>query len=170
MIAEARELLLNEGTAPDAIAFQRFLDIRYVGQEFPIQTPIPDAAIATGDMPTIRSAFDEIHDRRFGHHAPTEAVEIVNVRLTATGKRERSHFPPLPPATTDALIAHRPVIFDDSLTAVDAPIYDRERLGPGARVNGPAIVQEYASTTVLFPGDDMQVAPSGEMIVTIGAA
>jgi N-methylhydantoinase A len=170
MIEEARELLLNEGTAPDAIAFQRFLDIRYVGQEFPIQTPIPDAAIASGDMAAIRGAFDEIHDRRFGHHAPTEAVELVNVRLTATGKRERSRFPELPPATSDALIAHRKVIFDDSLEGVECAIYDRERLGPGARVSGPAIIQEYASTTVLFPGDEMHVAPSGEMIVTIGAA
>jgi N-methylhydantoinase A len=170
MIDEARELLLNEGTAPDAIAFQRFLDIRYVGQEFPIQTPIPDAAIERGDMAAIRGAFDEIHDRRFGHHAPTEAVELVNVRLTATGKRERSRFPELPPATSDALIAHRKVIFDDSLEGIDCAIYDRERLGPGARVSGPAIIQEYASTTVLFPGDEMRVAPSGEMIVTIGAA
>jgi N-methylhydantoinase A len=170
MIAEARELLLNEGTAPDAMTFQRFLDIRYVGQEFPIQTPIDEAAVASGDMSRIRAAFDEIHDRRYGHKATDEAVELVNVRLTATGKRERSRFPELPPATTNALIAHRHVIFDDSLEGIECPIYDRERLGPGAQVNGPAVIQEYASTTVLFPGDAMQVAPSGEMIVTIGAA
>ncbi len=169
MVDEARALLRNEGTAADAMAFQYFLDIRYVGQEFPIQTPVEEAAIAGGDMARIRAAFDEIHDRRFGHHAPGEAVELVNIRLTATGKRERSRFPELPPSTTDALIARRNVIFDDSLEGIDCPIYDRERLGPGARVSGPAVVQEYASTTVLFPGDEMQVSPSGEMIVTIGA-
>jgi N-methylhydantoinase A len=90
--------------------------------------------------------------------------------LTATGKRERSSFPPLPPSSTDALAGHRNVIFDDSLEAIACPVYDRERFGPGARASGPAIVQEYASTTVLFPGDEMQVSPSGEMIVTIGAA
>jgi N-methylhydantoinase A len=170
MVAEARELLLNEGTAADAMTFGRFLDIRYVGQEFPIQTPVEERAIASGDMAKIRAGFDEIHDRRYGHKATSEAVEIVNIRLTATGKRERSRFPELPPATTDALIAHRHVIFDDSLEGIECPIYDRERLGPGARISGPAVIQEYASTTVLFPGDEMQVAPSGEMIVTIGAA
>jgi N-methylhydantoinase A len=170
MVDEARALLINEGTAADAMTFQLFLDIRYVGQEFPIQTPIEQAALANGDAGRIRAAFDEIHDRRFGHKATAEAVEIVNIRLTATGKRERSRFPELPAATTDALIAHRHVIFDDSLEGIECPIYDRERLGPGARVSGPAVVQEYASTTVLFPGDEMQVAPSGEMIVTIGAA
>jgi N-methylhydantoinase A len=170
MIDEARALLLSEGTAPDATAFQRFLDIRYVGQEFPIQTPIEETALAAGDGARIRAAFDEIHDRRFGHHAPVEAVELVNIRLTATGKRERSRFPELPPSSTDALIGHRHVIFDDSLEGIECAIYDRERLGPGARVSGPAIVQEYASTTVLFPGDEMHVSPGGEMIVAIGAA
>jgi N-methylhydantoinase A len=171
MISEATELLKNEGTGADAMAFQRFLDMRYVGQEFPIQTPVAEDALASGDVSKIRAAFDEIHDRRFGHHAPGEAVEIVNVRLTATGKRERSKFPPLPPSTTDALIGHRTVIFDNTkIEGLECEIYDRDKFGPGATIGGPAVVQEYASTTVLFPGDTMVVSPSGEMIVTIGAA
>jgi len=171
MISEATELLKNEGTGTDAMAFQRFLDMRYVGQEFPIQTPVAEDALASGDVSKIRAAFDEIHDRRFGHHAPGEAVEIVNVRLTATGKRERSKFPPLPPSTTDALIGHRTVIFDNTkIEGLECAIYDRDKFGPGATIGGPAVVQEYASTTVLFPGDTMVVSPSGEMIVTIGAA
>ena len=171
MIGEAHELLTNEGTQKDAMAFQRFLDMRYVGQEFPIQTPVSQEALAAGDVEKIRAAFDEIHDRRYGHQAPHEAVEIVNIRLTATGKRERSKLPPLPPATTDAVIETRKVIFDTkTIDGIECTIYDRDKLGPGANVSGPAVVQEYASTTVLFPGDEMQVAPSGEMIVTIGAA
>jgi N-methylhydantoinase A len=171
MVDEARELLASEGTAKDAMAFQRFLDMRYVGQEFPIQTPVDAQALAAGDVAKIRAAFDEIHDRRYGHQAPNEAVEIVNIRLTATGKRERSKFPPLPPATTDAVIETRTVIFHhDAIAGIECTIYDRDKLGPGAKVSGPAVVQEYASTTVLFPGDEMVVSPSGEMIVTIGAA
>ena len=63
------------------------------------------------------------------------------------------------------------MIFDNTAIAgLECSIYDREKLGPGATVSGPAVIQEYASTTVLFPGDAMQVSPSGEMIVTIGAA
>jgi N-methylhydantoinase A len=171
MIDEARDLLASEGTGKDAMAFQRFLDMRYVGQEFPIQTPVDAEALAAGDIAKIRAAFDEIHDRRYGHQAPNEAVEIVNIRLTATGKRERSKFPPLPPATTDAVIETRTVIFHhDTIAGIDCTIYDRDKLGPGATVSGPAVVQEYASTTVLFPGDEMVVSPSGEMIITIGAA
>jgi N-methylhydantoinase A len=171
MIAEAGDLLTNEGTAADAMTFQRFLDMRYVGQEFPIQTPVDETALESGDVTKIRAVFDEIHDRRYGHQAPHESVEIVNLRLTATGKRARSQFPPLPPVTTDAVIEKRNVIFDaDSIDGIECTIYDRDKLGPGAKVSGPAVVQEYASTTVLFPGDEMQVTPSGEMIITIGAA
>ncbi len=171
MIGEARDLLTNEGTAADAMGFQRFLDMRYVGQEFPIQTPVSEDAITSGNVAQIRAAFDEIHDRRYGHQAPNEQVEIVNIRLTATGKRERSKLPPLPASTVDAVIETRKVIFDTAtIEGIECTIYDRDKFGPGATVSGPAVVQEYASTTVLFPGDEMVVAPSGEMIVTIGAA
>lgn len=171
MIDEAQALLASEGTGKDAMAFTRFLDMRYVGQEFPIQTPVDAEALAQGDIEKIRAAFDEIHDRRYGHQAPNEAVEIVNIRLTATGKRERSSLPPLPPSTTDAVIETRMVIFDKAtIDGIETTIYDRDKLGPGATISGPAVVQEYASTTVLFPGDEMVVSPSGEMIVTIGAA
>ncbi|MFI5267475.1 MAG: hydantoinase/oxoprolinase family protein, partial [Chloroflexota bacterium] len=91
MIDEGRALLASEGVAPDAITFNRFLDVRYVGQEFSIPTPIE-----TLDRERIRATFDEIHDRRYGHAAANEPVEVVNVRLTALGRRERLSFPSLP--------------------------------------------------------------------------
>ena len=63
------------------MSFQRFLDMRYVGQEFPIQTPVSQDAMISGNVAQIRAAFDEIHDRRYGHQAPNEHVEIVNTPL-----------------------------------------------------------------------------------------
>ena len=118
----------------------------------------------------IRRLFDELHDRRFGHQAVNEPVEIVNLRLTVTGHRDRAQFPGLASTGSNALIAHQPVVFTDAAHPVDAPIYDREKLGPGATVSGPAVVWEYASTTVLFAGDELRVAESGELIVRIGAS
>ena len=93
LIAEGKALLEAEGVAPDQMVFQRFLDMRYVGQEFPIQTPVSADEIARHDIGTLRTAFDRIHDRRFGHQAVDEPVEIVNLRLTAKGKRRQSQFP-----------------------------------------------------------------------------
>ena len=108
-----------------------------------------------------------MHDRRYGHHAANEAVELVNLRLTARGRRERPTFPPLA-ATGDPLVGRCPVVLDDPRQPIDCPIYDRDRLAPCQAVDGPAIVEEYASTTVLLPGDVARPSPSGELIVAVG--
>src|SRR5579883_1505193 len=169
MITEGCGLLEQEGTPRHAMTVERFLDIRYVGQEFAIQTPVTTDDLRRRDPQRIRAVFDEIHDRRFGHQAVDEPVEIVNLRLTVLGRRERSEFPRLGVTQGNALIARQPVVFDDPSAPVTTPIYDRERLAAGERVGGPAVILEYASTTLLFAGDEMQVAPSGELIVHLGA-
>jgi N-methylhydantoinase A len=165
---QAGALLVSEGVRAEAVAYQRFLDLRYVGQEFAVQTPVAAAEIAAADQPTIRQRYDDLHDRRYGHHAASEAVEVVNLRLTARGRRERPTFPPLVAAGGDPLVGRRPVVLDDPRGPIDCPIYDRDRLTPGQAIEGPAIVEEYASTTVLLPGDVARPAPSGELIVAVG--
>jgi len=164
MIDDGRALLANEGVAADAMTFNRFLDVRYVGQEFSIPTPIDVL-----DSERIRAAFDDIHDRRYGHAAANEPVEVVNVRLTALGRRERSHFPALASGGGDALIARRDVVFDDPERLVSCSIYERDLLAPGQEVSGPAVIWEYASTTLLFAGDRLRMAETGEMIVEMGS-
>jgi N-methylhydantoinase A len=167
MIDEARALLTAEGAQPDGLSFQRFLDIRYVGQEFPIQTPVSEAQVRGGDVAGVRAAFDQIHDRRYGHQAVDEPVEIVNLRLTATGRRERPALPPLPRSGGNAVVAERDVVLLDPQRPRACPIYDRDLLGAGDRVVGPAVISEYASTTLLLPDDALSVADSGELIVQI---
>jgi N-methylhydantoinase A len=46
-------------------------------------------------------------------------------------------------------------------------VYRREKLTPAAEIEGPAVIEEYASTTVLFPGDELRVADTGELVVTV---
>jgi N-methylhydantoinase A len=168
MIADGRRLLEEEGTIPEAVRVQRFLDLRYIGQEFPIQTPLEAEAIGAADVAAMRAAFDELHDRRYGHQAIDEPIEIVNLRLTVTGRRERSHFPRVGTGGGNAPIGEAGVVLDDAAAPVTTPVYDRDLLAAGARVSGPAIVWEYASTTVLFAGDELTVAESGELIIRIG--
>ncbi|HLG72436.1 MAG TPA: hydantoinase/oxoprolinase family protein, partial [Chloroflexota bacterium] len=164
MIEEGRGLLAHEGVGDNAMTFNRFLDVRYVGQEFSIPTPVEAL-----DPERIRATFDEIHDRRYGHAAANEPVEVVNVRLTALGRRERPSFPALSASGQDAFIARRDVVFDDPERPLSCPIYDRDLLAPGQQVEGPCVVWEYASTTLLFPGDHLTMAPTGEMIIDIGS-
>ena len=167
MIAEGRALLASEGVAPENMVFQRFLDMRYVGQEFPIQTPVGADDVARHDINMLRAAFDRIHDRRFGHQAVDEPVEIVNLRLTAKGRRERSRFPVVTGGTSGGSLGERKIIFTDPAKPTTCTIYDRDKLAAGQVVHGPSAIVEYASTTVLFEGDVMTVAPSGELVIRI---
>jgi N-methylhydantoinase A len=67
----------------------------------------------------------------------------------------------------DAKVGTRPVILEDAAHPVDCPVYRRERLAAASKLSGPCIIEEYASTTVLFAGDVMTVAPTGELIIEV---
>ena len=95
-------------------------------------------------------------------------MEIVNLRLTATGRRKRVALPEIGASGEAALIGRRPVVYGDAAHPVSAGIYERERLAAGATLTGPATVVEYASTTVLLEGDHLTVMPGGELMIRIG--
>jgi N-methylhydantoinase A len=159
--------LESEAVLCGDMIFQRFLDIRYSGQEFSIPVPVHAEYIETADTKAIRRVFEDIHDRRYGYHATDQSIEIVNVRLVAVGKRKPLTFPSLEfSKEEDPLIGKRRVYLDHK-EAVECSIYGREKLTPGYKVIGPAIIQEYASTTVLFPGDRATVTETGELVINI---
>ena len=167
LIVHGRQRLEQENVPGDAILFQRFLDIRYAGQEFSIPIPVPEDYIVKGDADAIREAFNEVHERRYRYHTPNHPLEIVNVRVSAIGRRKQVQLPvPEPTGHKDPLIGRRMVYFEDSAKAMECPIFSRERLVPGYQIVGPAVVQEYASTTVLFSGDSLVVADTGDLIIT----
>ena len=95
---------------------------------------------------------------------------MVNIRLALIGKRPRPSFPRLA-ETGPAKPSHeRAVYFADPRKALPCPVYQRETLGAGDEIAGPALIQEHGTTTVLFAQDALTVAPSGELIITVGAA
>ena len=165
MVAEARGVLKET----DDVEFSAQLDLRYVGQEFSIPVPVTAAQLEAGDMAPIRSAFDALHEHHYAHHAPDEPVEMVNIRLTAFGRRSAMTLPTIADAEANADIPRRPVYFDATETPADCPVYPRDALAGGASFTGPALVQEYASTTVVFAGDRCAVADTGELIISVGS-
>ena len=168
LVGRGRQTLKEERVPEAAMSFQPFLDIRYSRQEFSIPVPIPARLVEKGDGAAIRKAFDELHERRYGYHTPDEPVEIVNVRVSAFGKRKPFKFPELEHARAgDPVVGRRLVFFDATGKPIECPIYQRERLTAGYEIFGPAIIQEYASTTVLFPGDSALVAATGEIAISV---
>ncbi|MEK9678858.1 MAG: hypothetical protein VW169_10765, partial [Rhodospirillaceae bacterium] len=105
---------------------------------------------------------------RYAHHAADEPVEMVNYRLVAVGKRPKLAMPDVNAESGGKEPKRRPVYIDDAVTPVDCPVYMRDDLKPGQKFDGPALVQEYASTTVIFSDDACEIADTGEMIISVG--
>jgi N-methylhydantoinase A len=164
MLAEGTASLRHANDAERLI----HLDLRYVGQEFTLQVPVSAAQLEAGDRAGIRAAFDALYEHRYAHHSPDEPVEMVNIRLVLIGKRPKLGFPRLAMTGTAAPARRRDVHLGG--TASSCPVYERGSLGAGSAIAGPALIQEHGTTTVLFEGDALTVAPSGELIIQIGAA
>jgi N-methylhydantoinase A len=95
---------------------------------------------------------------------------MVNIRLAVIGKRPRLRFPTLGASKMSAPARQRQVYLSSPTSPIACPVYDRAALGAGTRLAGPALIQEHGTTTVLFERDTCEVAPSGELVITVGGA
>lgn len=148
---------------------QVHLDLRYVGQEFTLSVPLALAQLEKADRHAIRKAFDKLYEHRYAHHSPDEQVEMVNIRLAVIGKRPKLKFPTLKAGSKARPIGRRPVYLSGA-KPVTCPVYARDTLSGGALTSGPALIEEHGTTTVLYQGDVCRVAPSGELIISVGVA
>ncbi len=150
METAARQQLEREGFAPEQQRLLRSLDLRYRGQAFELNIAVPDGELR---LDGIEADFHRQHRDTYGHANLQAAIELVNARLTAYGlvpKPAAERHAAAGAALEGALAQRRPVWFGGR--AHDCPVWDRERLPEGARLSGPAIVEEFGATTVVPPG------------------
>jgi len=148
-------------------------DLRYRGQEHTIPIAVNGASELTTDTTAVRTRFDEQHDRRYGHAAPDQSLEIVNLRLVVTVPRMEDAIgrwlsAPWRPTET-AEERNRKVIFDNADRPDDARILWRPALAAGTRITGPAVIEEANSTTFIPPGDVAEVNEWGHIVITLAA-
>ena len=158
--------LHDDGFAPEAVEIQRALDIRYAGQGYEITMPCGDV-LQDGGLAALRQEFDKQHKTMFGHSAPEEPVEIVSYRVRGVGRVppvEMPRFERTGATLADALWETRRARFDGQ--AIDCPVYQRERLDAGLSVVGPAILDQFDCTTVIYPGQTARVDEWKNLIVT----
>ena len=167
-IASDMEALARERMGPADIQMRHLLEVRYTGQDFSLPIPVDPKGYSDDYRATVRKAFHELHQTRFGYHDAELALEIVNAHLAATAPSTLHALPAPAAGAGSKLMKTSAVIFDGA--PIDCPVYRRESLAPAERMNGPAIIQEYASTTVLFPQDHAEVARSGELVIQVGEA
>jgi N-methylhydantoinase A len=167
------EQLASEGLNPDEASFSFAADMRYVGQEYAIAVPFEGVKdLADGGSQSLRSAFDELHQYRYGHAAPNERIQVAKIRLTVSLARDGEaamEWLSMPYVAEDAQPdGERLVYFDSIEEPLSARIVWRPELAPGSEVIGPAVIEEPNSTTLLFPGDVAKVSEHGHLIVSVG--
>jgi len=165
MVREGRDLLIREGTRPEQMSLVRSIDLRYVGQEHTISLPVEQELLTRDDAVILRRRFDELHKSTYGYDAPDVEVEIVNLRLTALGRIQPPRLARLPEGpqqpSAEAERGTRKVYFAERQAFLDGPVYHRDALRAGNVIVGPALIEEYATTTVVYPGDRLVVNSYG---------
>jgi len=165
LTARARARLAQDGFAPAAMRVQASLDMRYVGQAFELSVPF-DAGLAS--MKDVDRAFYRAHEARYAH-ATADPVEIVSLRVSAYGVGAKPSLPRAPKdgSVPAARLGERTVLFDAVPTAT--AVYARDRLPSGAALEGPALIEEAGTTTVVPPGFRAGVDAHANLILERGA-
>lgn len=159
MEVQARDSLLREGVSGDVIKMRRALGMRYLGQSWELEVEVPPTVHSREE---IEEAFSKIHEHRFGHRRDAPS-EVVNFKISASGRVAKPELPAwnVRGEPNAAIVERRQVYFGGVF--LDVPIYERARLPLDCVVQGPAVVEEGGSTTVLPSGWRMRVLSHGDL-------
>ncbi len=167
METTAQQEFESQGIAREQIVHERAIDLRYSIQKYELPVPVAQSGLRQDAIVGWRRAFDEIHEKHFGSRAEDQKVELVNYRLTTkvTVPKPAVTELPIQEASCDGAIKARRQAFFDGWH--DTPVYEREKLRPGNRLCGPAIIEQMDSTTVVHPGQEAHIDRFGNIIIEI---
>ncbi len=171
----ARVQLEDDGVAPDRLVIQRIVDCRYLGQGYELRVDAPSGAIDHDWIEKVRSDFHDNHQREYSRRFEDSDIELPNIRVRGVGL-----MPPLKTLEVEhggespaAALRHEGTAWfrsNGELREVPTSYYDRAALQAGNRLDGPAIVNQYDTTTVIPPGVSAHVDRFGNIIIEIGAS
>jgi N-methylhydantoinase A len=168
--ARARDALKRSRVAADAMSFRRYARMRYVGQGFEIPVPLPSGDVSTEQIAEIDQTFRQMYQTLYGYADPTGDLEIIDWRVTGLGPSRRSHISHPSrasgaPAGGSATTRH--AYFRELGGFVETAIHDRYELPVGCELEGPRIVQERESTTLIPPEVLGVVDPLGNIVLAM---
>ncbi|MDG2204850.1 MAG: hydantoinase/oxoprolinase family protein [Alphaproteobacteria bacterium] len=143
-------------------------DMRYAGQNYELNVPIPDPENSDVFLEHLVDNFNQAYQRQYDYTAPEEAIEIVTFRVEAYGLVEKPAFQEYTeegPDASSALVTHRFVYQPEMGEFIDSPVYDRDRLRAGNIIAGPAVIEQMDSTTLLLPGQTCQVDTHSNLMI-----
>jgi len=143
-----------EAHADAEIRLDAFLDLRYAGQGYELTVPCPVPPLKQSDLELMRQRFDTQHEQASGHKAETEPVELVSLRLISYGLVPQAKLSPAKAtgkSIDEAKTGERKVYFGKQHGVLNCHIYTRDRLEPGHKISGPAVIEQLDTTTVIHP-------------------
>lgn len=156
------------------VSFERIGDLRYVGQGYELKVRLPDGALSEAALEKIWADFHAAHASEYGHSFEASPIEIVNLRVTGIGRMPKLTRlkEPSRGRLEDAHTRTNTCTFrvDGALESFQTPFYRRDSLPLDQSFDGPAIILQTDSTTVVPPGANAIVVKSGSIVITIGDA
>jgi N-methylhydantoinase A/oxoprolinase/acetone carboxylase beta subunit len=172
--AQARAQLEEDGIPADRILIQRVADCRYLGQGYELRVDCGSGAIDDGWVRKLRTDFDDIHEREYSRRFDESDVEVPNLRVRGIGLQPKLRAPEAEPgpASPEAALRHEGEAWfrvRGRLDRVTTRFYDRAALRAGNVLEGPSIVNQYDSTTVIPPGVTAHVDRFGNIVIDTGS-
>jgi N-methylhydantoinase A len=169
MVIAAKAQFRDEGVKDENIEFEFVCDMRYLGQEHAVKVPAPPATWNESDKADIVGRFHDLHEQSYTFKLPDTPAEIVNLHLICRGKLVKPNVQKIKPhdgSVDSAKKETRKVSYADEGT-LDTPVYYRDKLGAGAKIPGPAIVEEQMASTVVCLGQTLTVDAYGNLIIDL---
>jgi N-methylhydantoinase A len=141
----------------------RAADLRYLGQIHTVTVTLPSGA----DWSSLREEFDAAHERAYAYAAADVEVELINLRLTVVFALERPRVAMITRDAGAAAFETRKIYSTLLQDALEYRVYQRDRLSAGERFDGPAVVEEAGTTTVIEPGDVLTVEDHGFLVINV---
>ena len=163
-----RSWIRSEGELLGDIVFEGALDMRYSGQAFDLQVPIPDPLRAKPDLDAITELFHREHERIYSFRDAESNVEVSTERLRVTGRIPPLELPAVPERGPAEPIETRRVHISGRY--VEVPVYARRGLGRDAAIHGPAVIEQEDCTVWVLPGWEATVDPVGSILIRAGVS
>jgi len=168
---EAGEQFIAEELPKDRIWIERFLDLRYRGQEHTVRVPIRAEELEGGNLDAVIERFHDLHEQSYSFRQD-DPVEIVNFHVVGWGRVDKPEFVPQAIDGANRVAAEkgtRPVVFEGE-GSMESCVYERGLLPTGETINGPAVIEEPACTTIVCPSQRLIVDEFGNLVITEVAA
>jgi len=145
------KILKKEGVSTNDVVIIRSVDMRYVGQAYEINIPFKFDKISSEVSEMLIQTFNESYQNFYGHSTPKESTEIINFRVMAIGKVRKPPIEKISLGKSETAVKGTGEVYFKEVGWVSCPFYDREGLSRENKIRGPAIIEEYTSTTVIPP-------------------